>query len=53
MTAIELNKSVIKDVFGANLKAYYRFESGALTTDSSGNGKTLTNNNNITNSAGV
>jgi len=27
----------------ANLKAYYRMESGALTTDSSGNSKTLTN----------
>lgn len=26
----------------ANLKAYYRFESGALTTDSSGNSHTLT-----------
>lgn len=26
----------------ANLKAYYRFESGALTTDASGNGRTLT-----------
>ena len=26
----------------ANLEAYYRFESGALTTDSSGNSKTLT-----------
>ena len=26
----------------ANLKAYYRFESGALTTDSSGEGHTLT-----------
>lgn len=31
----------------ANLKAYYRFESGALTTDSSGNGYTLTNNNTV------
>lgn len=31
----------------ANLRAYYRMEAGALTTDSSGNGKTLTNNNSI------
>lgn len=31
------------DLFGlSTLKAYYRFESGALTTDSSGNGHTLT-----------
>jgi concanavalin A-like lectin/glucanase superfamily protein len=36
----ELIKTVLKD--SANLKAYYRFESGALLTDSSGNGKTLT-----------
>ena len=51
MAAFELNNTILKN--SANLKAYYRFESGALTTDSSGNGKTLTNNNNITNSAGV
>lgn len=31
----------------ANLKAYYRFNSGALTTDSSGDGVTLTNNNTV------
>lgn len=31
----------------ANTEAYYRFESGALTTDSSGNGNTLTNNNTV------
>ena len=31
----------------ANLQAYYRLESGALTTDSSGNSKTLTNNNTV------
>lgn len=31
----------------ANLKAYYRMEAGALTTDSSGQGKTLTNNNTV------
>lgn len=37
----------------ANLKAYYRMESGALTTDSSGNGKTLTNNNTIGEAAGI
>ena len=33
-------------------KAYYRFESGALTTDSSGNGHTLTNVNGCTEQAG-
>jgi len=31
----------------ANLEAYYRLESGALTTDSGPNGKTLTNNNTV------
>ena len=36
----EINSSWIKQL--ANLKAYYRFESGALTTDSSGNSRTLT-----------
>lgn len=30
------------------LWAHYLFESGALTTDSSGNGRTLTNNNTVT-----
>lgn len=40
MSAYELNKTILKD--SANLKAYYRFESGALTTDSSGNSHTLT-----------
>jgi len=50
MAAQELTKTVLKD--NANLKAYYRFESGALTTDSSGNGKTLTNNNTCTETTG-
>lgn len=36
----------------ANLKAYYRFSSGALTTDSSGNGNTLTNNNSVAEGTG-
>lgn len=40
MSAYELTKTILKD--SANLKAYYRFESGALTTDSSGNSHTLT-----------
>lgn len=31
----------------ANLEGYYRFESGALTTDSSGDGETLTNTNSV------
>jgi len=47
----ELLKTVLKD--NANLKAYYRFESGALTTDSSGQGRTLTNNNTVTEGTGV
>lgn len=39
MAAIELNStSLISD---ANLRAYYRFNNGAITTDSSGNGYTL------------
>lgn len=31
----------------ANLKAYYKLNAGALVTDSSGNGYTLTNNNSV------
>jgi len=50
MSAAELTKTVLKD--NANLKAYYRFESGALTTDSSGGGFTLTNNNTATETTG-
>lgn len=34
------------------IKAYYRGESGALTTDSSGNSKTLTNNNTVGEASG-
>lgn len=41
--------SLISD---ANIKAYYRFISGALTTDSSGQGHTLTNNGTIVNGTG-
>lgn len=36
----------------ANLKAYYRMETGALTTDSGVNGYTLTNNNTVGEIAG-
>lgn len=36
----ELNNTILKN--NTNLKAYYRFESGAETTDSSGNSNTLT-----------
>jgi hypothetical protein len=50
MSAQELTKTVLKD--NTNLKAYYRFESGALTTDSSGQSKTLTNNNTATETTG-
>lgn len=38
----ELNNTILKN--SANLKAYFRFESGAETTDSSGSGYTLTAN---------
>lgn len=38
---------------GSNVKAYYRFESGALTTDTTGNGNTLTNNNSVASAAGL
>lgn len=51
MAAAELNNTVLKD--NANLKAYYRFEASALTTDSSGNSKTLTNNNTVAEGTGV
>lgn len=45
MAAVELyTTGLLND---ANLKAYYRMESGALTTDSSGEGHTLTNNNSV------
>ena len=36
----------------ANLKAYYKMSTGALTTDSSGNSKTLTNNNSVGENSG-
>lgn len=45
MAAKELyNTSLFLD---ANLQAYYRFSSGGLTTDNSGKGKTLTNDNSV------
>jgi hypothetical protein len=45
MAAIELyNTSLLAD---ANIQGYYRFESGALTTDSSGKGITLNNNGTV------
>ncbi len=46
----EINTNKLKT--DSNLKAYYRFESGALTTDSSGNGYTLTNNNTVAEGTG-
>lgn len=51
MSAQELELTTLKN--NANLKCYYRFSSGALTTDSSGNGYTLTNNNTVTDGTGV
>lgn len=50
MAATKLRNTVLFN--NANLKALYEFESGALTTDSSGNGKTLTNNNTATEGTG-
>jgi len=47
MSATEFSKSAMNGAYASNVKAYYRFESGALTTDSSGNGVTLTNNNTV------
>lgn len=44
-----INHSLFSD---ANLKAYYRFNSGALITDSSSNGVTLTNNNTVGEASG-
>jgi len=41
MASKEIN-TITGIINSANLKAYYRFESGALTTDSSGEGHTLT-----------
>jgi hypothetical protein len=46
----EINTNKLKT--DSNLKAYYRFESGALTTDSSSNGYTLTNNNTVAEGTG-
>lgn len=51
MAAHELNNTILKN--SSALKAYYRFESGALTTDSSGNSKTLTNNGTVADGTGV
>lgn len=48
MAANELFKTTLYD--DANLKAYYRFDSGALTTDSKGS-NTLTNNNSVAENA--
>ena len=50
MAAQKLALTVLKN--SANLKALYEFESGALTTDSSGNNNTLTNNGTVTTEAG-
>ena len=45
MAAQKLRNTVLFN--NANLKCLFEFESGALTTDSSGQGKTLTNNNTV------
>ncbi len=52
MGAMELAKMGLRDALASNLKAYYRMESGALTTDSSGNGYTLTNNGSVAETTG-
>lgn len=46
----EINALSLKN--DSSLKAYYRLENSALTTDSSGNGYTLTNNNTIAEATG-
>lgn len=50
MAATKLRNTVLFN--NANLKALYEFESGALTTDSSGNSRTLTNTD-VTETTGV
>lgn len=50
MPPLELDKTVIRQ--NPNLVAYYRMESGALTTDSKGS-NTLTNNGAITSGTGI
>lgn len=47
----EINATALKNK--ASLRAYYRMENGALTTDSSGNGYTLTNANTVGNVAAL
>lgn len=47
--AIELDGSTYDN---SNLKAYYKFDNGAITTDSSGNSYTLTNSNSVANDSG-
>jgi len=47
----EINTNALKS--DSSLKAYYRFESGALTTDSSTGGFTLTNNNTVASGTGI
>lgn len=48
--AVEINNANLNKT---SLKAYYRFESGALTTDSSGNSHTLTDLNSCSETTGV
>lgn len=50
-SALELN-SIANLITSPNIKAYYRMTSGAVTTDSSGQGKTLTNNGTVTTTTG-
>lgn len=51
MAAKELNNTILRN--STNLMAYYRFETGALTIDDSGNGNTLTNTNTVGEGTGV
>jgi hypothetical protein len=48
----ELTEAEIKSLGDVSRKAYYRMESGALTTDTSGNGFTLTNVNTVAEATG-
>lgn len=50
-SALELN-SISSLLTSPNIKAYYRMTSGAITTDSSGQGKTLTNNGTVATTTG-
>ena len=53
-TAVRQSALSATDLFSdANLQGYYKFDTGALTTDSSSGGNTLTNNNSASETTGL